>query len=90
MCSSGQNQKLKINEIKANLVISRHIHCIRNIVKTIKEIFDAIFCGFEIRILVDKIIFPLIYIQIHFSRSDLCLFIMFIGIIILGVNLHHL
>ena len=48
MCSHGQNQKLKINEIKANLFISRDIHCIRNIIKTqIKEIFDAIFCGFE-------------------------------------------
>ena len=33
--------------------------------KQIKEIFIAIFCGFEVRILVHKMIFPLIYIQIH-------------------------
>ena len=67
----GEIGNLMINEVKTMFVISWHINCIRNIVKQIKEISKAIFCGFEMIILVDNIISPLIHIQIHFCNSNL-------------------
>ena len=66
----GEIGNLMINEVKTIFVISWHINCIRNIVKQIKEISKAMFCGFEMIIHVNNIISPLIHIQIHFCRND--------------------
>ena len=56
--------------MKCTLVILGTLIALEISLKQIKEMSNAIFCGFEMRILVVEIIFSLIYIQIHFSRND--------------------
>ena len=67
MCSYWRNWELKINDMKCTLVILDTLIALEISLKQIKEMSNAIFCGFEMRIIVDEIIFSLIYIQIQFD-----------------------
>ena len=65
MCSYGRDRKLRINDMKCRLVILGTLIAVKISLNQIKETSNAIFCGFEMRILVDKIIFLLIYINLN-------------------------